>query len=140
MLEFIVIPHAAFVPQMCVACGGQNGPHTDTHRELHGYGRVYICRMCVTRAARAHGMVKGKRMNELEDAARLLDAARAAQSEQHQALVETQELLAAERRKNEALAEDNEFLANRVETLRARVKAEAESALELLGATADEAA
>jgi hypothetical protein len=50
--------HLAQFPSMCV-CGSQKGPIVDSYIDLPGYGRVYLCRLCTTRAARAFGLVKG---------------------------------------------------------------------------------
>lgn len=135
MLEFIVTPHAQFIPHMCVACGGSEGAMTDTHRELVRYGRVYLCRMCVTRAARAHGLVKGKRQDELMQAAKLLDQARdeiTQRDARHDTLVAE---LDEERRRVAQLTEDVEYNAGRVKQLEERLSQHAKAALELVGTT-----
>jgi hypothetical protein len=56
--------HLAQFPSMCI-CGSQKGPIVDTYLDLPGYGRVYLCRMCTTRAARAFGLVKGDEHTKL---------------------------------------------------------------------------
>jgi hypothetical protein len=56
--------HLAQFPSMCL-CGSQKGPIVDTYLDLPGYGRVYLCRMCTTRAARAFGLVKGDEHTKL---------------------------------------------------------------------------
>jgi hypothetical protein len=56
-------------PQMCV-CGSQKPPVVDTYLDKPHYGRVYLCRMCTTRAARALGLVKGDehtRLGNIQD-------------------------------------------------------------------------
>jgi len=60
--------HLAQFPSMCL-CGSQKGPIVDTYMDKPGYGRVYLCRLCVTRAARAFGLVKGDEMERLQKAA-----------------------------------------------------------------------
>jgi len=60
--------HLAQFPSMCL-CGSQKGPIVDTYMDKPGYGRVYLCRLCVTRAARAFGLVKGSEHERLLKAA-----------------------------------------------------------------------
>jgi hypothetical protein len=60
--------HLAQFPSMCL-CGSQKGPIVDTYLDLPGYGRVYLCRMCTTRAARAFGLVKGDEHTRLTNVA-----------------------------------------------------------------------
>ena len=55
-------------PSICL-CGSQKGPILDTFFDLPGYGRVYLCRLCVTRGARAFGLVKGAEQERLQAAA-----------------------------------------------------------------------
>jgi len=55
-------------PSMCL-CGSQKGPIVDTYMDKPGYGRVYLCRLCGTRVARAFGLVKGDEMTRLQKAA-----------------------------------------------------------------------
>jgi len=55
-------------PSMCL-CGSQKGPIVDTYMDKPGYGRVYLCRLCGTRVARAFGLVKGDEMTRLQNAA-----------------------------------------------------------------------
>jgi hypothetical protein len=82
-------------PQMCV-CGSQKGPTVDTAMDLPGYGRVYLCRMCTTRAARALGLVKGDEHTRLEQAADGLAQARA-EIDQRDALIKRMTKTGAER-------------------------------------------
>ena len=60
--------HLAQFPSMCL-CGSQKGPIVDTYMDLPGYGRVYLCRLCTSRAARAFGFVKGDEHTRLENVA-----------------------------------------------------------------------
>lgn len=69
-------------PQACV-CGSQKGPIVATgltYRVGTGpeaFGHVYLCRLCVKRAALSLGMVKGEEMEKLQGAAdELAQAAR----------------------------------------------------------------
>ena len=60
--------HLAQFPSMCL-CGSQKGPMVDTYMDKPGYGRIYLCRLCATRAARAFGLVKGDEHTRLLEAA-----------------------------------------------------------------------
>ena len=55
-------------PSMCL-CGSQKGPIVDTFMDKPGYGRVYLCRQCTSRAARALGLVKGDEHTRLSNVA-----------------------------------------------------------------------
>jgi hypothetical protein len=55
-------------PSMCL-CGSQKGPILDTFLDKPGYGRIYLCRLCATRAARAFGLVKGDEHTKLMNVA-----------------------------------------------------------------------
>lgn len=74
MLEFMKVDAPTLWPAMCI-CGAQKGPLVDTMIEKPGYGgridpgRIYLCRLCVTRSARVLGLVKGDEMTRLQDAA-----------------------------------------------------------------------
>lgn len=61
-------------PSMCL-CGSQKPPLVDTYMDKPGYGRVYLCRLCTQRAARALGLVKGDEHTRLGDVQDLLDQA-----------------------------------------------------------------
>jgi len=70
VLEFIVVDAPLVAPHTCVGCNSGKGPMVDTHRELVALGgsaggRVYLCGLCVRRAARVFGYVEGARMDEL---------------------------------------------------------------------------
>lgn len=73
-LEYMKVDAPTQFPSMCI-CGAQNGPLVDTFIDKRGYGgtveggRIYLCRLCVTRAGRALGMVKGQEMTRLQNAA-----------------------------------------------------------------------
>ena len=58
-------------PSLCI-CGSQKGPMVDTFLDKPGYGRIYLCRVCTGRAARALGLVKGEEMERLTHAAEQL--------------------------------------------------------------------
>lgn len=129
MLEFIVVPHPSFMPMACACCGSAAGPVVDTHRELPVYGRVYVCELCVTRAARVLGLVKGKRMNELQAAAKRLSHA---EEQAAQLLVERDDLnLVVQARDEhiERLKAELEEERGKLEGLREHLKGEAERAL-----------
>jgi hypothetical protein len=66
--EFIVVDHPFIHPQACVVCTSQKGPTVDTGVERWGE-RLYVCRTCATRVARAYGFVKGPKLDELMAAA-----------------------------------------------------------------------
>jgi hypothetical protein len=66
--EFEKIETPTDFPAMCV-CGSQKAPLVDTHLVKDAYGHVYLCRMCVTRSARALGLIKGAEHERLQEAA-----------------------------------------------------------------------
>lgn len=89
-------------PARCV-CGAQQGPMVDTGIDSVGYGnrvadpgRIYLCRLCVTRAGRALGLVKGEEMTRLQDAADGLAQA-AKEIEERQQMIKTLTESAGER-------------------------------------------
>lgn len=132
MLDFIVVQHPPFGPSVCVCCGYGAAPYTDTHRELHGYGRVYVCSLCVKRLAVANGLARGKRMQELLKAGDLLNAAEReiAQRTEAQAAVsanlEDSERLVAE------LREQLERRDGRIEQLEGRIAEMGRQAVQLV--------
>jgi hypothetical protein len=67
-------------PGMCL-CGSQKGPMVDTFMDKPGYGRVYLCRLCTSRAARALGLVKGDEHTRLGNIQDLLEQAESEVSE-----------------------------------------------------------
>lgn len=95
----------AIYPQACVFCGSGKGPLVDSVREVAGGGRGYICALCVSRCAKALGLVKGERMAELLKAGELLDGARKEIDARDQRIEQQLTTSAADRRKIEALSE-----------------------------------
>ena len=84
MREYERIETPTDFPAMCV-CGSQKAPLVDTHLVKDAYGHIYLCRMCVTRAARALGVIKGAEHERLEHAAdELAQAAREIETRQAQ--------------------------------------------------------
>jgi len=75
--------HLAQFPSMCL-CGSQKGPIVDTYMDKPGYGRVYLCRLCATRAARAFGLIKGEEHTKILEAADLLAQAETEISQRQQ--------------------------------------------------------
>ena len=132
MLEFIVVPHATFLPHVCAGCGGSEGPMIDTHRELIGLGRIYVCALCTKRAATALGLVEGKRADELADAAKLLEQAKSEIGERAATQEDLAQKLAERERQILVLSQDNEFLTGRLEQFRTRLREEAQANLELV--------
>lgn len=64
MLEMQLVEHAALFPAACV-CGSGAGPLVDTMmEEAHTGKRVYLCALCVRRAARLMGFVAGEEHDE----------------------------------------------------------------------------
>lgn len=107
MQEFMRIDGGApFFPHNCRACTGVKDL-IDTFAEDQ-VGRVYLCRLCITRGARVFGLVKGNRHTELERADELLSAS-TKESERQREQIErmTAELSARAQRISqlEALAE-----------------------------------
>ncbi len=67
MLEPIVVDHPTLFPATCIQCGGQTGPMLDLHREVDGYGRIYLCiGLCIKADSRIAGYTDGKRNDELD--------------------------------------------------------------------------
>lgn len=63
--------YLADFPQMCI-CGSQKGRMVATGRPplgTHGEGQIYLCRLCVSQAARALGMLRSDEMERLQNAA-----------------------------------------------------------------------
>ena len=82
-------------PSMCV-CGSQKPPIVDTFMDKPGYGRVYLCRLCTTRAARTLGLVKGDEHTRLANVQDLLTQAESEVSERDR-LIEKMTKTGAER-------------------------------------------
>lgn len=103
MFEFQKVDTPALYPQMCVICDSSKGPQVDTMIEkggvvagTSGFGRVYLCRLCITRAARELGLVKGDEMERLQNAADGLDQAQK-EIESRQGAIEQMSERAADR-------------------------------------------
>ena len=133
MLEFIRIDPAPIWPHRCASCQSYKAL-ADTHVEIPGYGRLYLCKLCASRLARVFGLVKGNEMDELMNA-----DGRLRQAEKE--LAERDELL--ERLRTEGtqwsaraaqLEEERDQLAGRIEQLEATIRTEAEMQLALVGA------
>lgn len=74
MLDWIEVPSGNVPPYACVVCRTTEGPMLDTHAEIPGYGRIYLCKnLCVRTGARVAGYAKGQRQNELLDAQKMAD-------------------------------------------------------------------
>lgn len=70
-IEFQLVPAPTQAPQCCMICKSQKGPLTDTFIETP-LGRVYVCELCVSRLARAAGLIEGDRFNQLVQASATL--------------------------------------------------------------------
>lgn len=76
-MDFLKVDVPVDWPQACV-CGSSKGPLVATGITYRaaagtdGMAHVYLCRMCVTRAARCMGLVKGQEHERLENADTLL--------------------------------------------------------------------
>jgi hypothetical protein len=68
MLEFQLVDSPFVFPQACVGCLSQKGPMVDTHRQIPGFGHIYICHVCGKTSARLLGFAKGERLDELSAA------------------------------------------------------------------------
>lgn len=134
MLEFEVVERAAIAPYSCVATGESSGPMVDTHRELHGIGRIYLSRGATVRAARAFGLVKGgPRHDELLDADRHL-AERDAQIKALEAKVqELSDLAKAQVAELEEAQRYREWAVGRIAQLSEAVREDAEAKLAMVG-------
>jgi hypothetical protein len=102
MLEFVRVPPGtplAF-PSKC-QCG--NSKHLlDTHREIAGQ-RLYFCKLCVSMAARAFGMIAGPEHDKLMDAAAGLEQAEKEISDRDERLRKQTGELADRQRRIDAL-------------------------------------
>lgn len=129
MIEYFKVDAPINFPAMCI-CGSQKGPLVDTAIEKRDYGHIYLCRMCVTRSARALGMVKGDEMVRLQNAADELDQA-TKEIESRDALLKTMTETAADR--DRRIAAQDEY----IDTLRAK-EAERRHLAELIASNARE--
>ena len=65
MIEFTLVDHPVAFPQSCIGCLSQQGPMMDTHRQVQGFGHVYLCHVCAKSAARLLGFAKGAQLDKL---------------------------------------------------------------------------
>ena len=129
MIDFMLVDTPFTFPQACVGCMSQKGPMVDTHRELRGYGHVYVCHICAKTTARLMGFAEGERLDELADAVVALgerDREIASLSKQ---LSDAVIALAAEQRVNEEQAETNRDLKANIDRLHTEIRHAAESTL-----------
>ena len=75
MREYERIETPTDFPAMCL-CGSQKAPLVDTHLVKDAYGHVYLCRLCITRSARALGIDQGRRARAARARRRRADAGR----------------------------------------------------------------
>ena len=68
MIQYVRYDGPLAHPGACV-CGSQKRPVVDTVRELPGYGRVYLCELCVRMSALAFGWVDGDSHDRLRQQA-----------------------------------------------------------------------
>lgn len=71
MKEPVIVDHAQLAPYAC-KCGNTTGPLIDTFFQ-DAEGRVYVCKRCSRSYARAFGFAPGKKLDELADAANVLE-------------------------------------------------------------------
>jgi len=76
MIEPQIVETAAMYPMHCAGCTNVYGPFVDFERETHA-GRIYLCRKCARTAARLFGFSKGRKLEELSNAAESLESAQA---------------------------------------------------------------
>lgn len=72
MREPMIVPAPTIAPWGCSFCQSATGPLLDTFYE-NPLGRQYVCKKCARSHARGFGFAPGKRMDELSDAAALLE-------------------------------------------------------------------
>jgi hypothetical protein len=75
MNDGVLVEAPLVFPSACIGCGSQKGPIFDSRKEIPGGGRVYVCKNCFRVMAKAWGVVKGERMEQLLDAAAGLEQA-----------------------------------------------------------------
>lgn len=134
MLEFILMPHGTIFPRACVCCTGTAGPVLDTHRELHPYGRVYVCGACTKRLASVLGLIAGEEADAIaESVAKLANVERdLARSEEQRA-----ELIAARNELSgrvDSLEEQLVTVADRARQLEEHIEARSRADRELVTA------
>lgn len=137
MLEFIIVDTPLVWPNCCATCASQKGPLADTHRELPAYGRVYVCLECARRLARIHGLVKGKRMDELADHSKELLAKRQETDQYREAVADLEARLMEAMRIAAHWQQEAEVSAGRVVQLETRIEGQARSMRELVAGAAE---
>jgi hypothetical protein len=111
---------------------GSKGPFVDTHRELQT-GHVYVCQVCAKTIARIFGFADGKKLDELEGAAKAVserDREIASLTEQ---LNDQVTIVTEFTAKDREQAQELESLHARVSQLEGRLREEAEVSLSLVG-------
>lgn len=87
MVEYTRWEGALAFPGACL-CGSQKRPIVDTHRELPGFGHVYLCELCVRMSGRALGLWVERDDHErtVAELSRVADANDALQAELSKAM------------------------------------------------------
>lgn len=136
MREPMLVDHAMHLPNACCICTNTQGPFADTFFEDRA-GRKYVCKRCAKTLARTFGLAAGKRMDELENVAVLLEQK---DLELAEAVAAVEELRAGARSESAKVKE----LRAQLETVEGRLAAVAhvaalvgEGARELVGIAAD---
>ena len=132
MLEFIEVPHGPIFPHACVACTGTAGPLLDTHRELHAYGRVYVCVACIKRLATVSGLVAGKDLDAVAAALEKLSVAERDLAETQRRLAAADAELTATRERADQLEVQSEQQSGRIDQLEQAIAAKAAADLALV--------
>ena len=122
MIDYTAVEFPAIFPQACVACTSQKGPIADTHRDLPGYGHVYVCERCAKSFARIFGYSDGKRLDELENASKLVVERERDLAKMAEALAETRTQLQNARHQVTDLQGKLRDSDNRLESLRAAMR------------------
>lgn len=73
MLDPILVDSPVQFPGRCV-CGNQTGPLVDTHIEIEGVGRIYLCERCIRTGGDLLGMVTHDQAVRLDDRAAVAEA------------------------------------------------------------------
>ena len=80
MLDPVIIATPAIFPHRCALCSEGTGPIADTHVEIPGYGRLYVCPRCAKTYARLYGFAEGSELDAREEAYAERDAAKRAEA------------------------------------------------------------
>ena len=111
---------------------GSKGPFVDTHREL-STGHVYVCQVCAKTIARIFGFADGKKLDELEGAAKAVaERDREIESLSDQ-LGEQKSIVTQFTASDLVQIEEIETLQARVAQLEGRLREEAAVSLSLVG-------